>query len=302
MDYTTKSLAVSPTIEDILTNQEVQTTPRHTLKEALRLSPVVEAILENQEMVNKNIPEELRQAEAQVTRWKEVLSHLWKCEYGELRRVEVQLSKWTNIVTQLQHKNDCKMPTKVKYKNKHLEQAYPQKLNKDVLKWRNNEGWPSLGLFSMQTSILVFSSRVRSFGQRELLYNKTADYREHKENPYNIKHLVDTFGEYYEDVLDRTDTEILRHDSANRVTVSCSFSGLIPDSAKLAIKEAQKSKFFSEIYLLAETPKWDVSFINDPVTTTRINHDPIALGWDGKDLRVITVFDTTSLEELALNS
>jgi hypothetical protein len=272
---TTKSLAVSHAVEDILLNQEVHrvpaVTPRHTLKEALRLSPVIDAILANQE---------LQRAQSQLAKGKQILDQLWGCEVSMKSKVDAECTK-----------------LEVKQRELQLDANYPQKLNMDVLKWRTPEGWPALGLFTTDEETLTFSSTVSHdrHGNREPLYPKGR----RGGMSYTNNHLCnpDMFGKYYEDVLDRVEKMAMKS-SYERMGLACSFSGLIPMDVKAIINKAVATKLFDidNIFLLAETPKWSTT----KVKTIKI--DPIVVGWDGKDLRVITVFDTTSLEELALNS
>ena len=53
-------------------------------------------------------------------------------------------------------------------------------------------------------------------------------------------------------------------------------------------------KFFQEIFLLAETPHWDVKLL-EPVRIPL--SDPLVVGYDGQKFWLITAFDMTSLEQ-----
>jgi len=265
---TTKSLELSPIINDILSNQETSITPCHTLKEAFRLSPLIENILANQE---------LRRTQSQLAKGRLVFDQLWGCEVSMKSKVDAECTK-----------------LEVKQRELQLDTNYPQKLNMDVLKWRTPEGWPALGLFATDKETLTFSSTVTTVrGEREPLWPKG----HRRGNPYANSHLSNQFGEYYEDVFDKVENVALKS-IYERLELSCSFNGLIPMDVKAIINEAVATKFFNihDIFLLSETPKWSTTNIR-----TVVNIDPIVVGWDGKDLRVITVFDTTSLEDLALN-
>jgi hypothetical protein len=78
--------------------------------------------------------------------------------------------------------------------------------------------------------------------------------------------------------------------------INARFEGVIPQSVRLTIQQAIDSKHFQEVFILAEVPKWkmDVRLVPQPI----LHGDPLVVGWDGKNMRLIAAFDTTPLEQL----
>ena len=77
-------------------------------------------------------------------------------------------------------------------------------------------------------------------------------------------------------------------------TASAVYEGVVPETARQAIRKAQASRLFSQIFVIAEVPEWKLLFWPDS-----IEGDPIVIGWVGETEQafLITVFDPTSLEQ-----
>jgi hypothetical protein len=76
--------------------------------------------------------------------------------------------------------------------------------------------------------------------------------------------------------------------------IEARFAGIVPAKVKKEIETAKGLKFFQEIFLLAETPHWDVKLL-EPVRIPL--SDPLVVGYDGQKFWLITAFDMTSLEQ-----
>jgi hypothetical protein len=85
------------------------------------------------------------------------------------------------------------------------------------------------------------------------------------------------------------------------LAIEARFSGIIPSDVREKINQAKLSGFFQEIFLLAETPKWEVHFLKRPKPTPIPRVDPLVIGYDGKRFWLITPFDMTTLEQHIAN-
>lgn len=140
----------------------------------------------------------------------------------------------------------------------------------DVLKWRNQEGWPALVLFDINQPHVKFKGHGRS----------------HPDYPKKI-------ADCYLDIMNKLGDLVYATEYAYcHPKIEAEFSGLIPDAAREKIKEAVGK--FEKVYLLAETN------FRMGVDIVPINHDPIVLGWDGYHLWYVYDFDLTPVEEAAL--
>jgi len=301
MQLSTNDTPSTSYLDAILTSQKTQ--PEHSLKAALAISPVIDTILKNNEAMRRRESiyterstklVELKKAMEEVRARQ---AGLFGCE-AQLR--DILQTQWQKLAEQAEAVTE-ELPTR----DMDLDFKYPRKLNKEVLRWRTADGWPALGLFRLDEPTLSFGRHLRSH-----IYNVSHPENikyDRKTNSLTSAHLRGRFGEYYQDVMQHVDEiapEINKHISWRmtdaKMYVRCTFSGYIPESARQDIRQAEASKYFDGIYLLTETPMWKV--VTEESEGPPPARDPIALGWDGKDLRVICVFDTTSLEELALKT
>jgi hypothetical protein len=77
-----------------------------------------------------------------------------------------------------------------------------------------------------------------------------------------------------------------------RITREGSIGGVIPTEVKQEIKKAMRLGYFKEIFILAEVKQWVSKIVVTPPPD-----DPLVIGYDGEKFWLITVFDTTSLEQ-----
>ena len=77
--------------------------------------------------------------------------------------------------------------------------------------------------------------------------------------------------------------------------ISARFEGIIPNEIRNIIRSAQSSGLFKEVFLLAEVPKWKKA--TRPTPQPIAQGDPLVIGWDGINFRLIAAFDTTPIEQ-----
>lgn len=141
----------------------------------------------------------------------------------------------------------------------------------DMLRWRSN-GMPRLVLFSPNSPDFAFVSRWN-----------TAEIR-----PGLPGGLEACYEDVCRKVARKTGTAFWKTSS---VTVSCSYTGVVPDETRKKIETAQKQ--FANVFIMAEATKWTTTEERQPILA-----DPLVVGWDGADLWLIDQFDLTPIEKL----
>jgi len=167
----------------------------------------------------------------------------------------------------------------------------------ECLSWRDESGFPRLVPFAIDGDKVVFGVRVRQGGSgwrngRE----GGVRVRSMRSGNYGTKfpHLI---AEQYKDVF--TTLRALRKPKKN-IEIATVFGGVVPDTIRDLIQGARL--VFDDLRLVAEVPSWKVverSVRSVPPVRTR-EADPLLIGFDGGDYRLLAAFDTTSIEKIAL--
>lgn len=287
---TEKSLVVSPTIEDILEEthikmKNVKPRTKYGVQDALDNASMLDAILAETQL--KETEKELKMLDARINKGTDLFNSLLGCEQTTKLAVRTKLDK-LSVARMEAHKKIDQQRTE-----KYLADQYPKTLNLDVLTWRTPEGWPSLMLFDPGTAEAKFT-------KIGFQYCSGARNEGTVEGSHYFAKNQEMFNKYYQDIDKKLYTLVAKKDGERLngdkfASVSCTFSGIIPTDVKDSIKSAQSKGLFKNIYILCETPNWEVNEI------TIINVDPIVVGWTGERLHVIATFDLTDLESSALD-
>lgn len=88
---------------------------------------------------------------------------------------------------------------------------------------------------------------------------------------------------------------VLKRGGSVEYLISAKFEGVIPASVRTIIRKAVDSKNFQEVFILAEVPEWKIT--TRPAPRPIAHGDPLVVGYDGKHMRLIHAFDTTSFEQ-----
>lgn len=174
----------------------------------------------------------------------------------------------------------------------------------DVLGWRTGDGLPKLALFSLSNSVFKISSGVASrtpYQSQQTTWHSDGRpsetrmvhaWMEHHVSPALPKPLMEMYDDVVRALCDRAANEPRSAWGRAECSIGAIFSGVIPDSTRAKIKEAQG--VFKEIFILAE-PEFTFETKMVPLSV-----DPIVLGWDGQQLWYVDDFDITPIEEAAL--
>lgn len=176
-----------------------------------------------------------------------------------------------------------------------LQFPHARLLDKQVLKWR----WPGRPLRAS-----IFQVPVPKLALVNL--NTPVFYLRRKEN--NIQETSTLppglANSVYGDILKRLNRATA---FGKRYTLSYTWEGIIPESAKKDIEQAVR--FFGHykdayerntppaVYLLTEAPYKDWTMASEPIPRPPRHIDPLIVGNMGDDLFVIGAFDPTSLEQ-----
>jgi hypothetical protein len=148
------------------------------------------------------------------------------------------------------------------------------------LRWRNAAGFPLLALFSLNNN--KFKIRARRIGDGWGRF-ETRDVRQPKVLPSQL-HAC------YDDVYQLLEKMSL--EKRKTVTLEAQFVGAIPFEEKAKINRA--CQVFEGVYILAEVSKWK---LKETAPTVIKQSDPLVVGWDGRNLWLVTSFDTTTIEK-----
>jgi hypothetical protein len=149
----------------------------------------------------------------------------------------------------------------------------------EPLSWRTRDGFPALAPFSLESDTFQFCIRRDDESgkwKKEIMPEKVI--------PAALKkHYADVFS-----VLKKK-----RGDDG--ITATAKLSCLIPQEIKARITEVRK--YFTHIFLVAEALEWSLKPVPRP---RRRTGDPLVVGYDGHQYRLIGAFDMTSLEQAVL--
>ena len=147
------------------------------------------------------------------------------------------------------------------------ERNYRQ-LSLKPLTWRNKDGLPLLGVFSLTSA------------EFKIEYKCVWGYSAEAKMSL-CPTLPQPIWDCYEDVQQWCRRKV---GNSGRAGVTAQFVGIIPNKVKTKIREAQ-SIFGNQIFLIAE------------LKDLQVKVDPLVVGWDGKGLWLIDVFDITPIED-----
>lgn len=271
---------------------------------------------------------------AELADRKEKLAGLFEIERDAKRTLNKQISE----LTEKHHIAEGAS----KYDGKYMP------ISMDVLKWRTDDGLPTLAIFSLNDPVFKISSanefvgpvvkaeagsyfvgsatttarltngtanQLGGLGQmingglygnmnaannyyeqalRQQALQASPQYYQKASHVYPGS-LPNAISDCYSDVVEK----LTKHADAKstsrfraKARIGASFSGVIPDSTRAKIKEAQA--VFQDIFILAE-PKFSFEIEMVPVPI-----DPVVMGWDGQQLWYVDDFDITPVEEAAL--
>lgn len=149
------------------------------------------------------------------------------------------------------------------------------------LRWRTDEGWPKIMLFSLDAPTAFF--RVRGTKNS---WNHSIDWD--NDMAPSLPIVVERC---YRDVFPLL-TERAKKEKKTAV-LSATLNGIIPQETREKIAEAKKN--FEQLFVAAEVKKWNLEYKTVPTPRPR-NYDPLVLGWDGTNLWIIDHFDLTPTE------
>jgi len=202
-------------------------------------------------------------------------------EKAELSRKLAQLSELSLELTGLEQvtkkevEAEERQTTKGLRRLRKLELAIraglkPRRLDNEVFCWRDANGFPRLGVFSLESDICQFS--IDRYGSA----SKNAMPKWLAETPA------------YDDVF-----ALLQKKRENdRTIITARFSGMLPDQARTTLVIAKV--FFDPICILAEVQGWDLKHEVSP-----LRKDPLIVGFVDGLPYLLDAFDTTTLEEYA---
>ena len=187
-------------------------------------------------------------------------------------------------------------------------------LSMEPLKWRDENGWPRLVVFGIDSPYFEiksfpsfedftmgffngFISRIQDHivkVEKKLGTKTTISFEE--------RALPDVIQSCYGDVLLKLEQMSIwdsRKRTSTAFSLSCRFEGLIPQDIRQKIVEAQRS--FKEVFVIAEVGEIKITErkIALPIPAGR---DPLAVGFDGSQLWLIADFETTPVEEAMIFS
>lgn len=147
-----------------------------------------------------------------------------------------------------------------------------------ALKWRNQDGYPSLAIYSLTSNVCKFVGKQKIVSYNPMRTRCTVKMR----SPKLPKAIKNYFADFIKKIRKMTKKVGFM---SNKVTISSQFRGMIPQECRQAIVDAQED-FGENIFILSEAA-WE---------TKITNLDPIVIGYKHKHAWLISVFDLTSLE------
>lgn len=156
------------------------------------------------------------------------------------------------------------------------------------LTWRTDNGLPKLAVFALNEHEFYLEVERGS-----------SNFKNHM-SPY-----VPGVQDYYNDVFKLLERKLINNSGIRMTKISSSFnSGAIPWEVRQEIEKAKNvfpdrvythTNIWSDIFIVAEVQNWDM--IDSPVKV-----DPLVIGHKSDFYWLITSFDLTSLENLALDT
>lgn len=187
-----------------------------------------------------------------------------------------------------------------------LKQEGFLRLSLEPFRWRDEEGWPRLALYSLNSPAMRFSSGGRWY-PRTFWRREWVPYQQVRVRP----NLPAPIQESFVDVVDKI-AGLSSQKKAN-VSLFTEFTGVIPQRTKEKIKQAQALRIFNgNLFLLAEVGTWTLSIEEAAKPRRELGIplgdlldlfllDPLLVGFAVSSLWVIDVFDPTPIEDYIAN-
>jgi len=153
-------------------------------------------------------------------------------------------------------------------------QRVPLDKLREVLQWRNPDGFPTLAPFSVESERFTFEATTNQWNELRTTVTPAL--------PAPIRGC-------YDDVLRKLSKRRRSRNVAVRASVT--FTGVIPEDVRRTIARAQRS--FKDIRILAEVEHWQLEETELP----SLRADPLVIGYDGHDFWLLATFDITPLED-----
>lgn len=141
------------------------------------------------------------------------------------------------------------------------------------LTWRNEQGFPKLAIFGLDSPDFELQVGYR--------WDGALPREAHPALPADILRC-------YEDVFKKLERHARQRQRI--VKLKARFNGLIPPEAKAEIAKARGA--LKHLSVVAEVTNWQLEEVTPPRPA-----DPLVIGFDGYNWRLITCFDLTPLEE-----
>jgi len=248
------------------------------VSKALIKSDAVAAALRHTENIaapeGKDALTELKKRRTQLARLTDLQGSLLGVEQVARDRVQTERDKLRKRVGELEA---VVLPAVSSYKVFDLE----------PLSWRDGDGLPRLVPFHVEQSLFHISTEMHTDGTVK--------------NHYVPQGLHKLLGQCYADV-ERKISKLARA-KTETVTLEVLFTGVIPDDVRAKIAEV-RTLFGKEIYIVAEAEQAALTY-REPTTKPKPaprrsirNGDPLVIGFDGRQFRLIAAFDLTPVEQL----
>ncbi len=167
--------------------------------------------------------------------------------------------------------------------------GYPEQFSYQPLGWRysqgneNKKGLPAFMVLDVNSETSVFSIE----GTAEA---GTAS------SPKVSPELPPVIAHYYSDLDERLVTRsLITGRIAATLTISGSFTGVVPEKQLESIEKAKSTVLFENIFLICQVEEWSLTSTPTPIPLL----DPLIVGFAQGKLWLIDKFDPTSLEQYA---
>ena len=168
--------------------------------------------------------------------------------------------------------------------------GYPEQFSFQPLGWRytqggeNKKGLPVFMVLDVNSESSVFSIEGVTDGVNEASLPKVSP-----ELPPRIVY-------YYSDLDERLITRsLLSGRIVATLTISGSFTGVVPEKQLGVIEKAKSTGLFENIFLICQVDEWSLTSTPTPIPLL----DPLIVGFARGKLWLIDKFDPTSLEQYA---
>lgn len=160
----------------------------------------------------------------------------------------------------------------------------------DCLSWRDEKGLPRLVPFSIDSAVVSFEITANVSWRYDRRIGKSKKFFSYYVKKSKFPQAI---AEQYKDVYDVLKTNKIK---GKGIKISATFGGVIPEDIKLTIIGARK--IFKNLYIVSEVKGWEFTTTAAKPVVSR-QGDPLLIGWDGHDYRLIAEFDTTTVEKIA---